>query len=140
VIQATDQLAMDLLSMPELNTSAEQWTMVVTGVENQTQDPRFNYDIFTERLRTELSKHGKGRIALIENKDRLKDLQSRELEQPTPKGTPGPAGIQPDLALYGKIMELRNRGTSYYLMQMTVTNLQTRQQIWNGDYEVKVAR
>jgi hypothetical protein len=51
VVAATDKLAMDLLSLPELNQSAQQWTMVVTNVENHTSDPRFNYDIFIERLR-----------------------------------------------------------------------------------------
>jgi hypothetical protein len=56
------------------------------------------------------------------------------------KPAPGPAGTQPDYALYGKVMDLPNRGTSYYLMQMTVTDLKTRVQIWTGDYEVKVAR
>ena len=91
-------------------------------------------------LRGRIAKHGRGRVALIENRDRLRDIQSRELEQPAKPAEPGPAGIQPDFALYGKVMDLPNRGTNYYLMQMTVTDLQTRQQVWTGDYEVKVAR
>src|SRR5204862_491624 len=68
VASATDQLAQDLLRLPEMNASKEQWTVVVDRVENHTTDPRFNYDIFTERLRVNLSKYGHGRVALIENK------------------------------------------------------------------------
>jgi hypothetical protein len=33
-----------------------------------------------------------------------------------------------------------NRGTSYYFCEFTLTNLRTRQQVWNNAYEVKVAR
>lgn len=138
VVSATDQLAQDLLSRPELNDSKTQWTIVVTGVENLTTDPRFNYDIFTERLRTNLAKYGHGRVALIENKDRLHDLQSRELESSSPNANA--AGVQPDFALYGKIIEMPNRKTSYYLATFTLTNLKTRVQVWADDYEVKAER
>ena len=147
VIAATDQLAMDLLSSPDLNASKDQWTMVVMSVENKTTDPRFDYDIFIQRLRTNLSRHGRGRVTLIENRDRLRSMQNRELEQerdPFGQGgnrtQPGPAGTQPDYALYGTVSELRGRGTSYYLMEFTATNLTNRHQVWSGIYEVRVAR
>jgi hypothetical protein len=95
-----------------------------------------------------LAKYGKGRVALIENKAKLHDLQSRELEQGgggdrfgqggTRGGAAGSAGVQPDFALYGRIMELNNRGTSYFLCEFTLTDLHTREQIWTNAYEVKV--
>lgn len=137
VVSATDQLAMDLLAAPKLNASRTTWTMVVVSMENKTTDPRFNYDIFIERLRGLLARHGGDRITLIENRDRYRDLQAKELEH---GARPQDAGIQPDYALYGKVMELPNRGTSYYLMDFTITNLQTRQQVWSGQYEVRVDR
>src|SRR5690242_18020828 len=56
VVDASDQLAMDLLALPELNASREQWTVAVDHVENYTTDPRFNYDIFIERLRINLAR------------------------------------------------------------------------------------
>jgi hypothetical protein len=142
VVDASDQLAMDLLSRPELNASKEQWQIVVTGVKNDTTDAKFNYDIFTERLRVNLARHGRGRVALIENKERYRELQSREVENEVEGGqaVAPPAGVQPDFALYGRIMEMPNRGTSYYFAEFNLTDLRTREQIWSGAYEVKVAR
>ncbi|MGH7179259.1 MAG: hypothetical protein ACREJC_17915 [Tepidisphaeraceae bacterium] len=139
VVAASDQMAQDLLAAPDLNASHTQWLMVVDKVENRTTDNRFSLDIFLERLKVNLAKYGKGRVQLIENRDKLRDMQSRELEQDQPV-SPGPKGIQPDYALYGRIMELPNRGASYYLCEFTVTDLRTRQVVWTNAYEVKVAR
>jgi hypothetical protein len=141
VVAASDQMAQDLLSNPKLNGSRTQWTMVVDHIDNRTTNNQFDMNIFLERLRVKLDQYGQGRVALIENRDKLRDLQSRELEGGNDRnGGPGPAGIQPDYALYGKIMELPNRGTSYFLCEFTVTDLRTRQQVWNRAYEVKTAR
>jgi hypothetical protein len=147
VVSASDQMAQDLLAQPEINRSRDRLTIVVDHVENRTVQNRFDLDIFLERLRVNLAKYGKGRVALIENRDKLRGLQSRELEQEredrfgqggTRGGAPGPAGVQPDFALYGRIMELNNRGTSYFLCEFTLTDLHTREQIWTNAYEVKV--
>jgi hypothetical protein len=141
VVQASDQMAMDLLADPALNASPTQLTIVVDHVENRTVSARHDLDIFLERLKSNLARQSKGRVTLIENRDKLRDLQSRELENnPANGGAPGPAGIQPDYALYAKIMELPNRGTSYYLMEFTLTNLKTRALAWNNSYEVRVER
>ena len=143
VVSASDQMAQDLLASPDLNASRSQWTMVVDRVENRTTSQQFDMDIFLERLRVNLARYGRGRVQLIENRDKLRDLQSRELEGAAAAGAggaPGPAGTQPDYALYGRIMELPNRGTSYFLCEFNVTDLRTRQQIWTNAYEVKTAR
>jgi hypothetical protein len=149
VVAASDQMAMDLLALPELAGASHQWTVVVDRIENLTANRRQDLNIFLERLRVKLAQQGRGRVALIENRDKLRDLQSRELEQgpgdPFQQGgvnraAPGPAGIQPDYALYGKISELPNRGTSYFFVEFTMTSLKTRQQVWTNAYEVKVER
>lgn len=148
VVDASDQLAQDLLADPKLNASSTQWTVVVTGMKNNTTDPRFNYDIFTQRLKVNLAKHGANRISLIENKDQLHELRNREWEGgqgdqfgQTGGAAPGAgAGIQPRYALYGTISEMANRGTSYYFCEFTVTDMATRQIAWTGAYEVKVKR
>jgi PBP1b-binding outer membrane lipoprotein LpoB len=151
VIAASDLMAQDLLALPDLNASNTRWTIVVTNVENQTSDPRNNLNIFLERLRVKLSELGRGRIQLIENKAKLQQLQSQELESPPQQSDqygqtggqgPGghPAGIQPDFGLYAKIMELPNRNTSYFYCEFTLTNLHTREQVWTHGYEVKTAR
>src|SRR5829696_3756291 len=80
VVVASDQMAQDLLALPELNDSRHQWTIVVDRVENRTTGDRFDLNIFLSRLRVNLAKYGRGRVALIENRARYRDVQSRELE------------------------------------------------------------
>jgi hypothetical protein len=145
VIAASDQMAMDLLALPELSVSDERWLIVVDHVENLTASRRHDLNIFLERLRVNLAKYGRGRVQLIENRDKLRDLQSRELEQGYDdfgqtggRRAPGPAGIQPHFALYGRIMEMPNRATSYFLCEFTLTDMRTREQVWTNMYEVRV--
>lgn len=148
VVDASDQLAQDLLADPKLNASSTQWTMVVTGMENNTSDRQYNYDIFTQRLKVNLSRYGSNRVALIENRDRLHELRSREWEPgqgdqfgQTGGAAPGAgAGIQPRYALYGKISDMPNRSTNYYFAEFSVTDMTTRQIVWTRAYEVKVKR
>jgi hypothetical protein len=158
VVAASDQMAQDLLAqVPQLNQTGHRWTIVVDRVDNHTTMNNFDLNIFLERLRVNLSKYGRSQIAIIENRDKYRDIQSRELEGGGTGGgggdefgqggggggsrsASGSAGTQPDYGLYAKIIELPNRGTSYFLCEFTLTNLHTREQVWNNAYEVKVER
>jgi hypothetical protein len=147
IVSATDQMATDLLSVPELNSSAKQWTIVITNVENRSSNPNFSYEAFSQRLRSRLAALGHGRVALIENRDKYRNLQSKELEPGGEGGgtngmPPGGPGINPDYGLYITIDEMPNRATSYYLITGTLTNLSTRQQVWvsPNPYEVNTVR
>jgi hypothetical protein len=151
VMAASDKMAADLLSQPDLNASRTQWTIVVSNIEDDTTDNvfRHNYDIFIERLRTRLFQLGKGRVRLIENKDRFHNLQNKELESGGSRDDFGqgagnqpaqPAGIQPDYVLSGKAIDMPNQATTYYLLQFDLTNFNTREQAWIGQYEVRTAR
>src|SRR2546423_5475609 len=44
VVQASDQMAMDLLADPNLNASHDRWTIVVDRVENHTVNSLFDLD------------------------------------------------------------------------------------------------
>src|SRR4051812_11018403 len=82
VLIASDQIADSLLKLPELNATDRQWTLVVDRVEDRSIDQKFrlDYDIFLERLRANLARQGRGRVRLVENRDRFYDLRARELE------------------------------------------------------------
>jgi hypothetical protein len=151
VVASSDQMAQDLLASLDLNHSQNRWTMVVDHVDNETNNHRFNLDIFLERLRVNLAKYGHDRVALIENKAKYHGLQSNELEgeregdqyqQGDSQGVNKPVyrGTQPDYSLYAKIMEMPNRGTDYFYCEFTVTDLRTREQVWTNAYEVRVER
>jgi hypothetical protein len=135
VIDATDTLVMRLLALPEFN-QPERRTMIVTRIDNQTTNPRFNYDIFMQRLRSNLGAQGRDRIALLAGRQRHDELLREEMERPYDpflqgEGTVGgPNGaLQAEYALHGTIQELRGRGTSFYHFDFTVTNLRTREDI-----------
>jgi peptidoglycan-synthase activator LpoB len=136
VVQASDKMAADLLSSDKLNKSPVKWTIVVMNVDNQTENSRFNLDIFLQRLQAKLASQAPDRIQLIENKEKYHDIQNKEVEGQGP----GPIGVQPNYGLYAVITELPNRGTSYYAMNFKITNLQDRTIAWQGMYEVRVAR
>jgi Peptidoglycan-synthase activator LpoB len=152
LLAATDQMAMELLALPALNQSDTKWTIVSETMEDHTMSGRSreNYDIFINRLKTQLYQQGNGRIALIENRDRFHDLQNRELEGAGGSdeygqgsgevAAPGGVGIQPQYALYGDMEELANRGVSTYRAEFKLTNFKTREIVWNGEYIVNVKR
>ncbi len=143
VVESSDTMAMDLLKLPELSDSRTQWTVVVTGMENATGGRRRNYDIFINRLKVNVSQQGRGRVRLIENRDRFRDLQARELEPDPGSGRhapPGPEGVQPQFALHGQVTDLPNRGTNYFLFEFDLTDLRSREIVWANKYEVKVER
>lgn len=145
VVNASDQMAMELLALPELNASDHRWTIVVTGVKNKTVSARQNLDIFIQRLKTNIGKHGRDRVQLMANRDEFHEIQARELEQPSDEfkqgsgRAVGPAGIQPDFGLEAVAMDLPGRKTDYYNLEFRLIDLKTREQVWTGSYEVKAA-
>ena len=155
VRQAADEVIESLLSLPELQDSERRWTVVISGVEDRTNDRKFrniDYNIFLEKLRANIAKQGRGQIRLIENRDRFYDTRARELESELEGGDEfgqgedpaGPAraprAVSPDFGLYATASDLPNRGTTYYLINFVVTNLRTREQVFVEDYEVRVSR
>ena len=137
LLQASDQMAQELLALPALNSSQTRWTVVAAPMENQTVSQRENLDIFIDRVKTQLYKQGGDRIALIENRDRYRALQEHELDNP-PADAQG--SVQPQFILYGAMQELANRDTSTYRAEFKLSNLRTREIVWNGEYIVKVRR
>src|SRR5271155_890504 len=59
---AIDEMATDLLTVPELNAAGHQWTMVIADVNNRTIDPSFTYETFSRQLASRL---GNGRVISI---------------------------------------------------------------------------
>ena len=150
VLQASDDLAMDLLSLPELNESRTRWTIVFDRVEDQTNSRLFggNFDIFLRRLRTNVQREGRGRVQVIANREGFYDVRARELEsereddfqQGGPGGRRAEAAVSPDFALRGTAMDLPNRGTVYYNLQFELVDLKTREIVWSDQYEVRTSR
>lgn len=148
VVTASEQMTRDLLASPNLRQSPVQWTVVVTQLEDRTLDRQFNtnYDIFLARLKTNLAIHGQGQVQLLDNRRKTQELRSKELdgvggdEFQQGAGPVGMGRMQPNYALHGKVYDMPNRGTNYYLLEFDITDLRTGAIVWANRYEVKVAR
>jgi hypothetical protein len=140
VVEASEKLATELLSLPEVTQSSRKLTVVFTNLEDLTRRRQFNYDIFLERLKTEMSYKGRDRIAFVTNRDKFYGTRNRELDpvrgerDDFGQGDRGRSGgptappanrIQPDFALTGKVMDLPNRGTDYYLFTFSLTDIRS---------------
>lgn len=153
VVEASDRMAMELLSVPEISATDHRLLVVFTGVRNKTTSVPENLDIFIQRLKAAVGKQGRSKLQIIANREEFHDLQSRELEpmmgerddyqqggnRPAP-ARPGQAGLQPDYGLEAVAMDLANRGTNYYNFEFRLIDLRTREQVWTGMYEVRVAK
>jgi hypothetical protein len=145
VVEASEKLTAELLALPDVNQSPRRLTVVFTNLEDLTHTRQFNFDIFLERLKTEMSYKGRDRIAFVTNRDKYYNTRSHELDGVrNERDDRGPAPtnrIQPDFALTGKVMELNNRATDYYLFTFSLTDIRS-----NGgteiplSYEVRVRR
>ena len=154
VVEASDLLVQKIMSLPEVQNSPTRLTVVFTNLEDLTTTRQFNYDIFLERLKTNIAEQGRRQIAIVSNKDTYYRTRSQELDLPRGERddfgqgerrggvTPVANRIQPDYAMNGKVMEIRNRGTSYYLFTFALSDIRT-----NGGgleiplrYEVKVRK
>jgi hypothetical protein len=125
---AIDEMAADLLTVPQLNAVDGQWTIVIADVNNRTTDPKFTYEIFSQRLAATL---GSGRIVPIENRAKHRDA-----------GGARPAATEqiPDYSLNITIEEMPKPTTRYYQITATLTNLETREQVWvSPPYEVQTS-
>lgn len=153
VIDSSDQMAASILGDKDLNAKPEQMLIVVGNIKDETANSgaRTNLDIFLRRLKVILQQKGRGRITLIVNRDELRTMQSKELDAAAPDqfgqgGNAGqalPARTQPNYVLDGQITELNNRGTSYFYFDFKISGIKgpdTGIQVWNGGYEVKVAK
>jgi hypothetical protein len=129
VVESSEKLTAELLALPEVNQSPRRLTVVFTNLEDLTHTRQFNYDIFLERLKTEMSYKGRDRIAFVTNKDKYYSTRSHELDGVrNERDDRGPAPtnrVQPDFALTGKVMELHNRDTDYYLFTFSLTDIRS---------------
>jgi hypothetical protein len=154
VLRAADQVIAALMALPELQDSDRRWTLVITDVEDRTNDRKFrgiDYNIFLEKLKANIAKQGRGSLRLIENREKFYDIRSRELESELEGGDEfgqgedsGPArapqAISPDFGLKATASDLVGRGTTYYLINFEITNLKTRELVFVEDYNVRVSR
>ena len=144
LVAMTDDMAAKIVADPEVQRAiaAEgSLKVVVQPVENQMVGevlPRGPAEAFTARVRALLAQAAPGNFTWIMNRDAFYRLRGRELDVDL---GPAPEAIDPRYALQARFSSLtdedRTRRSSYYLCVYELLDLETRNVLWNGTYEVK---
>jgi hypothetical protein len=144
--EMTDDMAMKIVGSPAVQRELAQngkLRVVVQPVENQMTAevlPRGAAEAFTGRVRALLSERSPERFTWIMNRDDFNRLRGRELYFVL---GPSPDAIQPEYALVARFSSITqedaSRRSAYYLCVYELTNIQNRQVLWSGKYEVKKA-
>jgi hypothetical protein len=144
--EMTDDMAMKIVGSPAVQRELAQTgklRVVVQPVENlMTAEvlPRGAAEAFTGRVRALLSQHAPEKFTWIMNRDDFNRLRGRELDFAL---GPSPDAIQPEYALVARFSSITqedaSRRSDYYLCVYELTNIQNRQVLWSGKYEVKKA-
>jgi len=143
LVQMTDEMAPDLLKIPEIAANPNKVVIVVMGVDNQTGDPTQNMSIYAARLRVLLNTHARDRLAFVERQQNTRQLQAAEggggdsFEQGSRNGAPGDSRLVPQFALKGEFHSLDRAHSHYFLCAFQLTRITTGEIVWEHSYEVK---
>ena len=143
LVQMTDQMAPDLLKIPDIAASPTRTVIVVTGIANRTSEPTRDLTIYVARLRSLLNQHARDRLAFVENRRTTENLQATEggggdaFEEGSRAGAPAAGRLVPQYALKGEFYSLDKQNSHYFLCTFQLTNIRTGDQVWEGRYEVK---
>lgn len=148
LIRMTDDMAMKIAGDPNVRAAIAAGgplKVVVRPVENKmraTVLPQGEAVAFTARVRNRLAKMAPGDFTWINNRDTLYQLRAAELTgQKEIDPGPSPEAINPQYALTATFDSLTSenaaRRSSYYLCAFRLTDLQDREILWTGAYELK---
>ena len=144
LVQMTDDMAARIVADPKVQSVLARGPMkvVVQPVENRMEAeilPRGPAEAFTARVRTLLARREPNRFVWVMNRDAYYRLRGRELED-VDLG-PAPEAVNPEYALTATFSSLTTedpkRRSAYYLCVYELTDLQQRNVLWTGSYEVK---
>ena len=145
LVAMTDDMAARIVADPEVRAAIGRegsLKVVVQPVENDMVGevlPRGPAEAFTARVRSLLAKAAPGNFTWIMNRDAFYRLRNQELDD-IDLG-PSPDAIDPRYALQARFSSLTDedlkRRSSYYLCVYELLDLQTRNVLWAGTYEVK---
>ncbi len=134
LISATDNMTQSIASMPEFRDAPYRVQIVMDRVQNRTNMPAREFDIYLARIRANLNQSGaRYNIGFVENRSSLEAVRERE-------GVPQVAyQTKADYTLKAVFYDLPNRKSEYYLLTFQIVDLHDGQIVWEGSYEVKFA-
>lgn len=144
VVQISDAIAREILSVPELTAGPNVPRVVLDPVENNTRFT-FNKDIFLTRIRGQLNQQARGKVIFLA-RDRGAALErERQLKQSGQVTATSDPNVQEfkgaDYFLTGKLDSLSTRTSAglsdYVLYSFQLINARTTEIIYEGQREMK---
>ena len=144
LVAMTDDMAGKIVADPQVQRAFREegkLKVVVQPVENEMVGevlPRGPAEAFTARVRALLAEAVPENFTWIMNRDAFYRLRQQELDVDL---GPSPEAIDPRYALQARFRSLTDEDvkhrSSYYLCVYELMDLQTRNILWSGKYEVK---
>lgn len=147
LIAATDRMAEDMARRLDINNQKSAPKIFVGEIENKTNRPHQNYQVFLQRLRAELdasgARHG---MQFIRERQFVEKERQREYGNKDPESTAAAYKSKADYVLTCEVFDLPNRGTNYYLLDYQLVQLRDASSgpdtgagtiVWENKYEVK---
>jgi hypothetical protein len=144
LVAMTDDMAARIVGDPEVQRAVAdegKLRVVVQPVENQMVGevlPRGPAEAYTARVRALLAEAAPQSFTWIMNRDSFYRLRQQELDVDL---GPSPDAIDPRYSLQARFSSLTDedlkRRSSYYLCVYELMDLETRNVLWSGKYEVK---
>lgn len=144
-----DQMARDIQATGVLLAApaGERIAFHITSLVNESSDP-INTTMILTKLRTELFRGLGGRVQILDrSREGLEAVRAeREAKRAgavTAKESQRGDVLGSDYVLKGRIqdrvLQSGNLKSAYYLVTFELTNLETSELVWTGDYEAKFA-
>jgi len=147
--EMTDQMAPDLLQIPEITRNPYKVTVVMKPPENHLEaEAGKDLSIYVARLKSLLNtSQTRDRILFVEQNETLRNFQSQELggrntdpfETAGRTNTPPPVDprILPQFVLTGKFYEKHGGRASYFFCTFDLLDINTGALVWEKSYEVQ---
>jgi penicillin-binding protein activator len=144
IVTATDQMAREILSIPEIANAQGGPYVIIEPVINNTRFP-INKEIFTDRIRVQLNSKARGKMMFLA-RERIATLErERQLKQTGQVTTSSDPNVQEfrgaDYLLTGKLSGTSTRTSQgisdYILYAFQLISMRTSEIVYEGSYEIK---
>lgn len=144
IVTATDKMARDLLTIPEIANAPKKPYVITEDVINNTRFP-INKSIFMTRMQAQLNEKARGKMIFLA-RDRIATLErERQMKQAGQITASSDPNVQEfrgaDYLLTGKLEGQSTRTSKgisdYILYSFELINMRTSEIVYNGSYEIK---
>ena len=138
------RMARSLVQLDQIQKASTPPRIVVTEMQNETDDPLLRPENFTRKIRTELVKHAESKMLFVDRDDNMVEKVKQEnRDKDRGKVTGSALGTRSgaDFFLTGRVENMRaiagGGESGYYRLSFRLTDAASGIIVWEDDYEIK---